>query len=155
MNANRFQAVVSGVLKPTLVSQGYKIELNPPGYDEKGSIWFEKQLQEGIFVLIDIQPSPWQLDDFTRFAVNLVRNDPGYQMYRDWQTIPGYFLGERLASALWIDDRHDPKWESDHWWNFQNEKTLEKACQDALEKLLKYGIPYLEDLSTKSLRIQG
>ena len=155
MEATVFQSIVAKAFEPELLARGYEMDLDPPGYDWKGDIWFEKKLQEGIFVLINIQPSPIELNNFISFAINLERNSVGYQIYRERQTMPGYYLEERLASALWISNRHDPEWKSDHWWSFPNEETLEEACRDALGKLLKYGIPYLEDLNTKSLHIQG
>lgn len=64
----------------------------------------------------------------------------------------GYILHGRLASWLWIEDRLNPEWESDHWWHFRNEDELEGACCDALDKLLKYGIPWVENLASKPLR---
>lgn len=150
-----FQSVVAKVFESELAARGYEMDLDPPGYDWKGHIWFEKRLEEGIFVLVNIQPSLIVLNNIVSFAINLERNSTGYQMYRERQVLPGYYLEERLASALWISDRHDPEWKPDHWWSFPNEESLEAACQDALEKLLQYGIPYLEDLNTKSLHIQG
>ncbi|MCA9955188.1 MAG: hypothetical protein H6657_30580 [Ardenticatenaceae bacterium] len=154
MFASVFQSVVAKVFESELAARGYEMDLDPSGYDWKGNIWFEKRLNEGIFVLVHIQPSGIE-NNFVSFAVNLDRNTFGLEMYRERQIFRGYFLNERLASALWISDRHDPEWKTDYWWSFPNEESLEAACQDALEKLLKYGIPYLEDLNTKSLRIQG
>lgn len=152
MKASTFQTIVAKNFEPQLTSLGYKMNLDPPGFDKRGNIWFEKKLQEGIFILIFIQPSPFRSNKFISFAVNLIRNDPAYREVCGWTTVPGYFLDQRLASILWISDRHDPEWESDYWWSFPNEEVLEEACQDALEKLLKYGVPYLEDLTTKPFR---
>jgi hypothetical protein len=155
MNATEFVSRIKEVFGPELNSRGYKEILSATMYDEEGDVLFEKKLQDGIFIVINVQPSPRNLNDFNRFAINLVRNAPGYRRYLNWQTIPGYFLNERLASALWITDRTDPEWESDHWWSFANEEQFEKACSDALAQLIEYGISYLEDLNTKSLRLIG
>ena len=100
--------------------------------------------------MIDFQPRNIELNDFMDFAVNLTRNGSIYRFYKNKQVLPEYLLEDRLASWLWIEDRHHPEWALDHWWHFLNEEELESACLDALDKILKYGIPYLEDLNSKS-----
>jgi hypothetical protein len=153
MKADLFKSIVARIVGPTLSEIGYEVDLNPPGYDFEGEVWFEKTLQEGIYVMIDFQPLEPELNILFEFAINLARNDYSCEVYRKKQTLPGYFLYERLGPWLWIKDRRDPEWRHDHWWHFIDEDALEGACLDALDKLLKYGIPYLEDLSSESPKL--
>jgi hypothetical protein len=153
MKADLFKSIVARVVGPTLSELGYEVDLNPPGYDFEGEIWFEKMLQEGIYIMIDFQPSGIEPGDFLEFAINLTRNDYSYELRRKKHTLPGYCLDERLGPWLWIKDRRDPEYRHDYWWHFINEDALEKACLDALDRLLKYGIPYLEDLSSESPKL--
>jgi len=155
MEAGLFKSIVAELVSPALSTLGYEIDFSPPGYDDEGAIWFEKKLQEGIYLVIDFQPRNIELNDFTDFAVNLYRNDPRYQVYKNKQILPGYLLFDRLASWMWIEDRHHPEWQSDYWWHFLNEEELKGACSDVLNKLLKYGVPYLEDLNSISPKMRG
>ena len=150
MKADLFKSIVAEIVEPELSVFGYAIDLKPPGYDFEGNIWFEKMLQDGIYVMVDFQPRHMELNDLMDFAVNLARNSPMYAIYKNKQLSPKYLLEDRLASVLWIADRNHPEWESDHWWHFLNESELEQACLDVLDKLKEYGIPYLEDLNSKS-----
>jgi hypothetical protein len=65
-----------------------------------------------------------------------------------------YFLFEHLAPALWITDRQDSDWVSDFWWHFRDAGELEGVCEEALALLLKYGIPYVEDLRSSSFILE-
>ena len=154
MNSEQFKSIITNIIQPKLASLGYNVENNPPGSDENGDIWFEKTLREGIFVVIHFQPRFLNKNEIVDFAVNLARNSPSYDIYRNRIGLSGYWLDERLASWLWIDDRSNPEWRSDYWWHFLDETELENSCFDILDKLLNFGIPFLEDLDTKSPKMQ-
>mgnify|MGYP006885820301 CR=1 FL=1 len=150
MKSEQFKSIITKIVEPELAILGYNVDRNPPSYDEPGDIWFEKIIHDSIFIVIDFQPS-WLAPDHTvDFAVNLARNNPSYDVYRKRKGSPEYLLDERLAPWLWTQDRNDPKWKIDYWWHFLNETELENSCRDVLDKLQKFGIPFLENLASKS-----
>jgi hypothetical protein len=145
MNLHRFKSIVANVASPELLKLGYAIDVNPS--EGEDLVWFRKTLQSGIRVVVEFQGSGIAPNDVIDFAVNLTRN------YYDREDIPpNYLLVDRLASWLWIENRLDPQWESDHWWHFLNEEELEHSCLDALDKLLKHGVPWVENLASKQPR---
>jgi hypothetical protein len=143
MKVHHFKTVVANVANVELLKAGYDGDINPP--EGEDLVWFRKTLRPGIHVVIEFQGSGVALKDVADFAINLTRNHYDYDRE---DILPGYSLSARLASWLWIEDRLNPQWESDHWWHFLNEEELENACLDALDKLLKYGIPWVENLAS-------
>jgi hypothetical protein len=152
IEASIFKAIVTEVVGSKLTELGYEANLQPP-QDEDGFVWFEKTLQEGVYIVIEFQPRGLAPEKFIDFAVNLTRNY--YSVYQGQQIVPRYCLSERLAPWLWVENRSDTEWKADHWWHFLNESELRLACNDALDKLLKYGLPYLEDLNSKSWKLSA
>jgi hypothetical protein len=103
-----------------------------------------------------------EVQDFFDFTVNLIRNSAFCDNYVKTPEYRRYQIYQRLAPYLWIDSAEDPKYRddwwvfpntTDYWWHFLNAEELQLACLDALDKLLKFGIPYLEDLNSKPLEI--
>ena len=152
MEPSRFKTTLAKLVEPELAPLGYEINLDPPGFDEQGHVWFERTLDKGVCIIIYFQPYPLGLENFIRFAVNLTRNSFLCEERYGGKQHYGYYLFERLAPWLWIEDRYNPEWSSDYWWHFRNVEELESACQDAVEKLLQYGISFLEDLTSRSLK---
>jgi hypothetical protein len=147
MNVHGFKSVVANVAGLELLELGYDIDINPS--EGEDLVWFRKTLQPGIRVVIEFQGRGVAPNDVIDLAVNLTRNHYDYDRE---DILPGYSLSARLAAWLWIENRLAPQWEGDHWWHFLNEEELENACLDALDKLLKYGIPWVENLASKRPR---
>lgn len=149
MKVSDFITTAVTVFEPVLLSSGYAIYDDP--LDPEG-IWFCKKVRfnkEEVHIQIHVQPRTVN-DKAYEFAINLLRNqyeigthESGFHLNAD------YCLSTRLASWLWIKDREDFLWESDHWWYFIDKATLELACEDALWSLLLYGVPWLETPETK------
>ena len=47
MEATVFQSIVAKAFEPELLARGYEMDLDPPGCDWKGDIWFEKNYRKG------------------------------------------------------------------------------------------------------------
>ena len=82
MDAKLFKKIVARVIEPKLSALGYEMNLNPPGYDFEGDIYFEKWLQEGIHIVINFQPSFPEINKIIRFTVILARNHPSYEFIK-------------------------------------------------------------------------
>jgi hypothetical protein len=154
MDIYTFKRQVGEALKEVLAEQGYLlIEDSARTIEGLWSIevWFNKVVENKCYQ-ITIQPSvPGEYVGFVeqlpivRFAVNLCSNywlDPDLgEVYKDITT-PMHF--RRLASSLWIQDRTDPAWESDHWYSCFDSERLTESCHRVDQELKQYGIPWLE-----------
>jgi hypothetical protein len=43
---------------------------------------------------------------------------------------------------------------TDQWWHFTTIETLQKELLDIYDKLINFGIPYLEDLNSKDVELK-
>jgi hypothetical protein len=149
MQTETFKQIIRAIVAKPLEDLGYSCDVFPQWED----VWFGKKVlfdNETTYLLIGFQPSGSR-QACSRFAVNLWRD------YVNFEIEGGalieetdYFLYARLASCLWIKDRYDSEWESDHWWNCFDEETLTLNCKEAVHLLERYGIPWLENPATKN-----
>ncbi len=103
---------------------------------------FRKALDNGVQALIQFQR---QADGTAeRFTVNLIRA-------RESEIQPRPYGGDdrargaRLSYVLWfVHDRRDYS-VSDYWWTVTDFASREAALLDAGNKLVRFGIPWLED----------
>jgi hypothetical protein len=162
MNPTEFKAIVVNTIEPQLTALGYKTDIQPPRISEDGFVQFKKRLTGDICIIIEFQPKNPETADFFHFTVNLVRNSAHCDNYVKTPEYLRYQIYQRLAPYLWINSAEEPQYRDDwgsfpsmgdYWWHFLNAEELQSACLDALDKLFKFGIPYLEDLNSKPLEI--
>lgn len=82
------------------------------------------------------------------FTVNLVRCQTKDLTHWERGRYEG-FLNNRLPWVLWFiyELRIYPS--SDHWWTCANEGQVRDELVDAVDKMVWYGIPWLEDLNSR------
>jgi hypothetical protein len=106
--------------------------------------FYKRSSKFNLYLHIDFQPSGFDLDDIFDLAVNLIRNTK-----RDLHTLPPPIhrnepvvrFSNRLSPILYKSGRR----EGDHWWHFTTIEEARSELNDIYQKLVKFGIPYLED----------
>ncbi len=134
------------ILQQPLQQLGFTFEPSPPVWSYE--FWFEKRSKAvgEIFVIIEFQPDGFGANELFKTAINL------YRLYRRSDR-DGFSRKQpkgktdqlwdiRLAPCLWDNSG---KGAIDYWWDFASEADLQVAYQDALEKIIHYGIPFLEN----------
>ena len=131
------------IIQKPLEPLGYKLVEDPPR--KSFEFWFEKEPSsaENLYRIIEFQPSGFGRTDLFELAINLMRRS-----YRDYDNPPKDFvrtgvLHMRLAPQLWEKGNTA----MDNWWHFTSVNELRDCYADVLDKLIKYGIPYLEDIN--------
>ncbi len=125
---------------------GYSLRDQPPVMGEE--FWFEKPGKTELDKdrVIEFQPSGFSSEDLFELAINFMkgnlikgiddRSDPRKVLI--WNKLD-YVV--RLAPRIWDASSSLP----DYWWHINTHDKLIIACQDILDKLLSWGIPFLED----------
>lgn len=121
------------LLSNSLQELGYVLNPSPPE-SIRDEFWFENRTNDPAYKIIEFQPSGFDETDLFDMAVNL-----GYGIKPD-NPLDYDFFRQRLASWLW-----DLEGALDGWWHFTTIEEVQVAYLDILDKLLKYGIPYLEN----------
>jgi hypothetical protein len=118
-----------------------------------GVFFFRKHLFDDVHGFVSFQlkqwhpPPPHIAPTPRRFAVDLWRNrgmQPRYghgseeDYYGDWLYMP-------LGQLLWVVLDIRAYSSQYHEWEFFTSEELGTQLQDAIEKLVRYGIPWLED----------
>jgi hypothetical protein len=132
---------------PRLRAVGY--EYDDALRDRDLTYGFRKPLGGDVHALILFQRQ--QYEERPRglgFTINLIRcktSDPA-----QWH-LGGYegFLNQRLSAVLWLVYGLRIYSNIDHWWIPVREEEIETQFADALDKLEKYGIPWLKDPKSK------
>lgn len=134
MGVHRTTLIVEAerILSSSLQELGYILNPNPPRCTDE--FWFENRSNDPAYKIIEFQLSGFDKTNLFDMAVNLgygiTPNDPlDYNFYR-----------QRLASWLWDSDGV-----FDCWWHFTTTEELQEVYAGILDKLLKYGIPYLNN----------
>ena len=128
------------ILGGSLFNKGYSFEERPLG--ELDEFWFVKQPSNTneMFHIVEFRPSGFSDQDLFKMGVNLIR-----QNFHDPFTVPTDFIGKvdlgiPLAPNLWQSGG-----EKFHYWHFVSLSDVRQVYKDVLEKLIEYGIPFLED----------
>jgi len=138
-----FKEALSKFAAPRLRAAGY--EYDDALRDRDLMYGFRKPLGDDVHAIIFFQRQQYEERPVGHgFTVNLVRcktPNPA-QWHRG-----GYegFLNERLPAVLWFVHGLRIYPYSDHWWTPAKEEEIEAQLADALDKLERYGIPWLED----------
>lgn len=128
------------ILEGPLSKVGYSLEENP--LEELDEFWFVRQpnFSEGMFHIIEFAPRGFSNQDLFQIDIKLIRRN-----FHDHVSKPIDFpslveLGVPLAPNLWQSGG-----EKFYRWHFVSLADVQDACKDILEKLIEYGIPFLED----------
>ncbi len=130
------------ILYPSLAALNYLLVVEPPSAPP--AFWFEKKVLDGTYRIIEVQPSGFDKDHIHKIAVNLARRS-----FQDFHDPRNYLANQpefhvRLAPCLW--ETEVEKKAMDQWWHFDDSlEGLRSAYEDILEKLVNYGIPFLEN----------
>jgi len=110
-------------------------------------IWFEKKPQSSdlIYRIVELQPGGFSQNEIVKVAVNLQRRS-----YRDYDNPPKDAsirksdLFVRLSPRLWTKNSED----MDYWWNLGPSENLDGVFMDLVEKIIYFGVPFLESTSS-------
>jgi hypothetical protein len=136
---------IKRVIKPALEPRDYL--LSSPPVTRKDRIWFVKEprLDDSLYRIIEFQPSGIAQNEITRAAINLARRS-----YFDFDYPPEGAIRKgsfhvRLTPWLW--EEKNPHDDSSWWYVYPPEEWGDKL-NDMLAKIIKYGIPFLEDINS-------
>ena len=130
---------------------GYFLRANPPKIGDE--FWFEKPAlsDQDKHKIIELQPSGFSEDELIDVAVNLIKGkailEPDQPGGKD---VIVDFVGEylvRLSPRIW--DKKSTT--MDFWWHINTIDEARIACLDILDKVIHFGIPFLED-NSKTLK---
>jgi hypothetical protein len=139
-------------VSPYLQQLGYELAERPESVGI-GVFFYRKYLYEDIYSFVSFQLMRWHpppvraASVLRRFQVGLWRNrgpqphyghNDGENRYENWLYMP-------LGQLLWVTLDVKVYASQYHEWEFSTLEELETQLQDAVGKLIQYGIPWLED----------
>jgi hypothetical protein len=130
------------ILEGPLSNLGYSFEEKP--LEELDAFWFVKEpnIEGGMFHIIEFAPSGFSDKDLFETRVKLIRRN----FHDPFSKSPNFSsrldLDVPLAPNLWQSGG-----EKFYRWHFVSLSDVRKEYKDILEKLIEYGIPFLEDLA--------
>lgn len=142
MTKIHFKRTVVRTVEPLLAPFGYKFNNAAQKYGDY--LFFEKSSPDevGVGFYIVFQLGHHYIPPRRKFTVELQRNkgdfykpEHGYEKTVRW----------RLGSLIFAYYKLNLYPFSDHWWEFENDVELKTQLEDAIEKLIEYGLPWLED----------
>jgi len=142
---DEFLNKATGIILPVLESRSYLF--STPPLTRKSMIWFEKKPQSSdlIYRIVELQPGGFSQNEIVKVAVNLQRRS-----YRDYDNPPKDAsirksdLFVRLSPRLWTKNSED----MDYWWNLGPSENLDGVFMDLVEKIIYFGVPFLESTSS-------
>lgn len=142
LKRNQLIEAANRILTPELSKYGYQLHTEP-GMDDLGwEFWYvnEPGNIDHLYRIISFTPSGFDDTDLFNVNVNLAR----------WATLRGPSLEKDLptteisnvclAPCLWQEGGA-----MDFQWHFTSKNELDEAYVDILDKLIKYGINFLND----------
>ena len=105
----------------------------------------ESTLTDPLYRIVEFQPSGLSREEITRVAINLARRSYNDFDYPPEGAMQKSDLHLRLTPWLWGDEK--PYTEED-WWYIYPVEELDNKLRDMLAKIIKYGIPIIEDMNT-------
>jgi hypothetical protein len=136
---------IKRVIKPTLEAKDYLLSLPPA--TRKSMIWFVKEPRPDDMLLrfVEFQPSGLSPNQITRVAINLARRSYVDFDYPPEGAIRKGDLYVPLTPWLWKEKNADP---DSPWWYIHPLDELDARLNDMLEKIIDYGIPFIEDVNS-------
>jgi hypothetical protein len=152
-----FREALYEIVAPELQQSGYRAETRYLTDDYPYS-YFVKVLPEGLHAFVEFQQT-YSLDpEHFEFDVRLQRKQPSdpFEFGGDFR----YWLKTSLGQLLW-QRQGDPGIEFDPFelaqamlWQYADRAELHDRLRDALDKVKRYAIPWLEDPASRSSVIQ-
>jgi len=141
----RFKKTLLRIVKPTLELLGYEF-VEIPGWSP-GVFLFRKRLWDNVYAFVNFWVHPISYPPSFSFTVDLIRNqgDEPKPACVDHEICLDLRLGHVLKSYYKLD--FYPY--GDHWWEYSSRDELDTQIRDALEKLVTYGLPWLEDPASR------
>ncbi len=143
---------IKRIIQPTLEGRHYL--LSSPPVTRKNRIWFVKEprLDDPLYRIVEFQPSGFSQNEINQVAINLARRTYFDFDYPPEGAIRKGSLHVRLTPRLWGEKSGD----ADLWWYVNPLEELDDKLNDMLEKIIKYGLPFLEDMnSTQTSWLRG
>lgn len=137
-----FKRTVIKAVTPLLAPFGY--HLDDAAQTVTHFLFFEKlSLEEkGVKFFIGFQLGQHYIPPRRSFTVELRRcKGSFFKPDRDYEKM----IGWRLTSLIWNYYKLRLYPQPSYWWEFENDEELKVQLEDAVEKVIKYGIPWLED----------
>ena len=110
-------------------------------------IWFMKEptSNDPLFRIVEFQPSGFSRKEITRVAINLARRSYFDFDYPPEGAMQKSDLHVRLTPWLWGEGK---PYVDDNWWYVNPLDELDDKLNDMLAKIIKYGIPFMEDMNS-------
>ena len=128
------------LIEDSLSKLGYSFEERPLGVIDE--FWFVKKpsVKDGMFHIVEFSPSGFSENDLFEMRVKLIRRNFHDPYSKPSDISPRLELDVPLAPNLWQSggDKY-------YRWHFVSLSDVRKAYKDVLDKLIEYGIPFLED----------
>lgn len=153
-----FQAALKKFVVPGIAPLGYQ-KIRLPNLRGAGVTFFRKHLFDDIYAYIQFQLGRWAAAPLgvppipRSFKIILIRNigdepDPIPREYPDYLIMP-------LSSVLWVAlGIYKYEWQY-HEWKFFTKEELQDQLELAMDDLISYGIPWLEDMNSRNTLLIG
>lgn len=136
-----------------LKRKGYSFEPDPlevKVYDIP-MLWFIKEDNKSKLVyIIELQPRGFGENNIFDLTINLHRRE-----VRNLDLDKSRNMIVRKIPLIWaqrIGPLYPHEGNSDYWWHFVSIDELREAYKDMLNKIIEYGIPFVEDLDIESMK---
>lgn len=128
------------LIEDPLSKFGYAFEERSPGVVDE--FWFVKAptVTNRMFHIVAFSPSGFSENDLFEMRVELIRRNFHDRLNKPSYISPRLELDVPLAPNLWLSGG-----EKYYRWHFVSLSNVRKAYKDILDKLIEYGIPFLED----------
>jgi hypothetical protein len=138
------------ILGDPLSNLGYTLEKKP--YEELHEFWFiqKPNIRNSTFHIIEFAPSGFSDKNLFQMGIHLIRRNFHDPLMKPSDIPPRLELHVPLAPNLWQSGG-----EKFYRWHFVSLSEARKAYEDILEKLIKWGTPFLEDPGTNNELWQG
>jgi hypothetical protein len=135
-----FRVTVSRVVSGALGPLGYA----PTSEDLPMWVSFRKQLPEKRYAHVQFNQLSIPTRDSLAFTVHLVRNQSLYGHGLDPVTMKLYEVSNSLTNVLWTDYGMREYPSNTYVWEYKDPAELERQLEDATDKLVRYGIEWVE-----------
>ena len=128
------------ILGEPLSKMGYSFEERPLG--ELDEFWLVKEpsIINGMFHIVEFRPSGFSENDLFEMGIQLIRRN-FHDPFTKSSDFPSRLeLDVPLAPNLWLSGG-----EKFYRWHFVSISDARDTYKDIREKLIEYGIPFLED----------
>ncbi|MDR3573924.1 MAG: hypothetical protein P4L50_08690 [Anaerolineaceae bacterium] len=137
------------IFETPLKALGYKY--SSKYFDYKYFGFYKKSLELNLYLHIEFQAKGFGLDDLFDLAINLIR-DTRLDLHTPRQPWRNNEPVARFSSRLSPKIYQPGSVGIDHWWHFVTIEEARSELNDIYDKLINYGIPYLENPNSQDVR---